>query len=640
MRVLSLAALLVAAALVPIAGAVAAHDRDAAASEQRRQLNSDADAHTAALSTYFQRATTVSRLVSHLPTFTDLEHGGDRHRSERVLRYLERLYPHAVGEACVINRQGHELARMVGPRPARASELSKNERFNFFFAESFALPRGHVLESHPYISGDTRQWVIAIASLVPDRHLIVHFELTVEGVRHALLDAPGSRRHGLVVVDARTGAVVIDATRPQRLGQSLGFPGDRRFVRLVHGATMVGGRLAAVRRLHGGPNFDNDWLIVATAPEAPPTLLGSSGAMPPLLLLVALVLIAGGLLGLRYSTGELRRIAETDSLTGLANRRRLFIDLERHVARGSRIALVLLDLNGFKAYNDSFGHAAGDSLLIRLARALDEAVRADGRAYRLGGDEFCVLAEPSDDLEARVLAALSASGDGFLIDAAAGLVDLRSEASSASAALSLADERMYRGKSASRSADGQATAALLCALAERHPGLDDHVSSVAALAERVAATLGLDPAACHVVRRAAELHDIGKVAIPSAILAKPGPLDDDEWDYMRRHTLIGERIVRAAPALAPVAPLVRASHERWNGSGYPDGLRGEEIPLGARIVAVCDAFEAMTADRPYSRARSDGDALVELRRCAGTQFDPAVVEAFDAAFELPLRLAA
>src|SRR5205085_10416101 len=128
-------------------------------------------------------------------------------------------------------------------------------------------------------------------------------------------------------------------------GQALGFPADRRFAAVPHGGTMVGGRLAAVRRLRGGPNFANDWLIVATAPDAPPTLLGSSGALPPLMLLLAIAMIAAGLVGLRCSTRELQRIAETDSLTGLANRRRLFIDLERHVARGSRVALVLLDLN-------------------------------------------------------------------------------------------------------------------------------------------------------------------------------------------------------------------------------------------------------------------------------------------------------
>ena len=129
---------------------------------------------------------------------------------------------------------------------------------------------------------------------------------------------------------------------------------------------------------------------------------------------------------------------------------------------------------------------------------------------------------------------------------------------------------------------------------------------------------------------AAELHDVGKVAIPDAIINKPGPLDDDEWAFMRRHTLIGERIVAAAPALGAVAQLVRASHERWDGDGYPDAIAGEDIPLGARIVAVCDAYDAIVSDRPYRRGRSAAEAMVELHRCAGTQFDPAVVDAFAA----------
>jgi two-component system cell cycle response regulator len=142
--------------------------------------------------------------------------------------------------------------------------------------------------------------------------------------------------------------------------------------------------------------------------------------------------------------------------------------------------------------------------------------------------------------------------------------------------------------------------------------------------------MGITGAMLDDVERAAELHDIGKIAIPDAILNKPGPLDLEEWSFMRRHTLIGESMLSAAPALQGAAKIVRSSHERIDGEGYPDGLRGDEIPLASRIVFVCDAFHAMTSDRPYGVAGTVPDALAELADCAGTQFDPAVVEAFKA----------
>ena len=155
----------------------------------------------------------------------------------------------------------------------------------------------------------------------------------------------------------------------------------------------------------------------------------------------------------------------------------------------------------------------------------------------------------------------------------------------------------------------------------------DHVADHAAATAR---QLGLTGERVDEVARAAELHDIDKIAIPDSVLHKPGPLDDGEWALMRQHTIIGERILLAAPALKPVAALVRASHERWDGTGYPDRLAGEAIPLGARIVAVCDAYDAMTADRTYRAAMSASEAIAELRHCAGSQFDPAVVDAFAA----------
>jgi HD-GYP domain-containing protein (c-di-GMP phosphodiesterase class II) len=132
------------------------------------------------------------------------------------------------------------------------------------------------------------------------------------------------------------------------------------------------------------------------------------------------------------------------------------------------------------------------------------------------------------------------------------------------------------------------------------------------------------------LERAAELHDIGKIAIPDTILNKPGPLDDEEWRFMRRHTLIGESMLSAAPALHAAAKIVRSSHERYDGGGYPDGLASNEIPLASRIVFVCDAFHAMTSNRPYGPADSVEAALAELSECAGSQFDPAVVKAFRA----------
>jgi HD-GYP domain-containing protein (c-di-GMP phosphodiesterase class II) len=203
------------------------------------------------------------------------------------------------------------------------------------------------------------------------------------------------------------------------------------------------------------------------------------------------------------------------------------------------------------------------------------------------------------------------------------------EAVGTGGALGLADRRMYAEKAgARRSADEQSRDVLLKALEEHHPALGAHLHDVGVLADAVAAELGLSDRQRHHVRQAADLHDIGKVAVPRSILDKPSRLDPGEWEFIARHTIIAERILGAAHALRPVAALVRSSHEHYDGNGYPDRLAGDAIPLGSRIVAVCDAYDAMTSDRPYRPALSAQEALAELRRCAGTQFDPAVVAAF------------
>jgi diguanylate cyclase (GGDEF)-like protein len=330
-----------------------------------------------------------------------------------------------------------------------------------------------------------------------------------------------------------------------------------------------------------------------------------------------------------------RHEALTDALTGLGNRRALSNDLARSMGHAGRetLVLVLFDLDGFKHYNDCFGHPAGDDLLVRLGANLQRRVADHGRAYRMGGDEFCALLHPRLArpalVAANAAAALHERGEGFDIGSSHGFVVLPEETDDPAEALRLADQRMYAEKHGGRtSAGSQSRDVLLRALAERNPELGEHLTTVAELAVAVARRLGLEEAAVEEVRHAADLHDVGKVAIPDAILNKPGPLDDEEWVFMRRHTIIGERIVAAAPALREVAVLVRASHERHDGRGYPDGLAGDEVPLGARIVSVCDSYDAMVADRPYRAALPQDVALAELERCAGTQFDPVVVAAF------------
>ena len=387
------------------------------------------------------------------------------------------------------------------------------------------------------------------------------------------------------------------------------------------------------RRLGVAADSENDWIVVASAPRVHAASLLGVNSLP-----IALALLGVLLIGAAMSRRWVRTSKEavTDALTGLGNRRKLIADLTHQLPLASEeqpLAILLCDLDGFKLYNDAFGHPAGDALLARLGRRLEEAVGLTGAAYRLGGDEFCVVT-PLDEagvglFAARTLRALSERGDGFDVGCSYGAVIATGDLRMADEALRAADQLLYASKSSGRrSAGRQATDALLQALHERQPELHDHLHGVGDLATSVGERLGMSVEELDLLRQAAELHDLGKVAIPDSILSKPDALDPDEWEFVRQHPLVGERIISAAPALAQVGKLVRASHERFDGTGYPDGKSGEEIPLGARIIAVCDAWDAMIGPRPYRLGMSEELALDELRRCSGEQFDPAIVTVF------------
>jgi diguanylate cyclase (GGDEF)-like protein/PAS domain S-box-containing protein len=339
----------------------------------------------------------------------------------------------------------------------------------------------------------------------------------------------------------------------------------------------------------------------------------------------------------KLASEELAYQALHDPLTGLGNRRSLLADLQIRLQGATPerpLLLQLFDLDGFKTYNDTFGHPAGDALLTRMAHRLQDGLATHASAYRMGGDEFCVLSLPACEDHAAIATiasdALTERGEGFQVTASYGSVMLPTEATTATEALREADRRMYARKSlGSRSSAGRQSAdVLLRILSERNHDLGVHLDEVTELAEAVAQRIGLPDEELAPLLQAASLHDVGKAAIPDGILDKEGALDDEEWEFMRRHTVIGERVLSAAPALLSASKLVRSSHERFDGKGYPDALAGAAIPLGSRIIAVCDAYDAMVSDRPYRTSLGSGQALAELRRCAGAQFDPEVVEVF------------
>ena len=654
MRRFSFTVLLVAICLLPvgIGSGTSAHSHAVAALDGA--LANTATAQAQVLEDYFSRARSIDLLTANNPAFRDfyalpgsraakVRAGGPvLDKANEALGYLEQLFPDSIGEACFIDRAGPENARMVRGKRATVEDLSPDESGAAFFAPTFALRHGQVYQARPYVSPDTKEWVISNSTLMPTKDgskpAIVHFEVTIESFRKVA--ASLGSQFDIVVVDAKTGQVVIDSRQPQHIGAPLGSPGDRRFqpvtrVGRLSGSSSVEDRPLAYQRLARQLNNANDWYVVAAARRPVGPLYGVSG-WSVALVVVALVLLVFAAVSFLAQHRLLVATSMTDALTGIPNRRQLKADLEQGLKQASRerpLLLMLFDLNGFKGYNDTFGHPAGDALLIRLAKALDAAMTEHGAtAYRLGGDEFCILAAVEPDTTTPIVAAaaeaLSEHGGGFSITASYGAILLPQESQDPTEAMRLVDPRMYAQKtSARRSPERQTRDALLRALEERNPELAERHAAVARLAEAMGERMGLASEDQVRLRQAAELHDIGKLAIPRELLHKPGPLDGEEWAFVRRHPLVGERIIGAAPALAEAAKLVRATHERVDGSGYPDGLAGDQIPLGARIIAVCDAFVAMTFPRPYAAQLTVSEAIAELRRCAGTQFDPSVVDA-------------
>jgi diguanylate cyclase (GGDEF)-like protein len=352
------------------------------------------------------------------------------------------------------------------------------------------------------------------------------------------------------------------------------------------------------------------------------------------------------------------RLALTDPLTGLGNHRSFHERLQRELvaaeAESTPLALCLVDLDDLKTINDRFGHPVGDLVLGQVASRL----RQGGESFRLGGDEFAVLLPRQEERQATSVArsivervaALRVEGVGA-VTVSVGVATYPTHGSGRDELIRLADSALYWAKkdgknrvrayaaesllranldqladTADRAARYRAAESLAKAVDERDVYSGSHSQRVGDYSARIARRLGADEPAVELTRLAGNLHDLGKLAIPEEILRKPSTLSEAERLVLERHPQIGYRMLESL-GVEPVAAWVLHHHERWDGAGYPDRLAGDEIPLGARIIFVADAYDAMTSEHAYRERLSQRDALAELERCAGTQFDPAVVRA-------------
>ncbi len=371
---------------------------------------------------------------------------------------------------------------------------------------------------------------------------------------------------------------------------------------------------------------------------------------------------------LNEANARLEALATTDALTELPNHRSLVGALDRELERAQSYyrycSILFLDIDHFKALNDGYGHASGDIVLYEFAQVLRSRLRGIDTVGRWGGEEFvAILPEMTideaqafaEEVRIDVGAHLFSIGGGIRLSCSIGIACYPTEALEQEELMNAADQAMYAAKRLGRNQVRRANDPLVQALLleqnmeggreetamagvvealtrlmEVHDSSTGHHSlKVSELLISMTQNLILSTAEAQMIALAGRLHDIGKISIPDSILHKPGKLTEEEWVIMRTHSAIGAEVVSSVPVLRPLASVIRAHHERWDGQGYPDKLAGEAIPFGARMIAVVDTYMAMTTDRPYQKACSHDQAMAELKRCAGTQFDPQMVEAME-----------
>lgn len=333
---------------------------------------------------------------------------------------------------------------------------------------------------------------------------------------------------------------------------------------------------------------------------------------------------------------EIEHLSYHDYLTGLYNRRFFEEELKRmNTERNLPLTIMMVDVNGLKLTNDAFGHKTGDLLLKSLAEVLESECRKDDIVSRIGGDEFVVLLPKTNNDETELIASRIYKAvsnkkiNNIILSVSIGWSVKTESEEETEKVLSMAEDYMYRKKiNESQSMRNQTVKIIMQTLNECNIREQIHSERVSKISRKIGEAMNLGNEELKNLETAGLMHDIGKIAIDRNILNKSGKLSEAEYEEVKRHPEIGYHILKSVDLYTKIAEYVLLHHERWDGNGYPRGISGKEIPLVARIIAVADSYEAMTAERPYQKTKSNKEALLEIERCAGTQFDPEVVKAF------------